>query len=219
MTAPASVAAPRPRRNLKKAHPPRSRLWTTLCSGRWCLCWATCSACVPPQIATPWAKEGLAVAPSMGKGGKGKAAPANLTEDELLEQAIAANKAAADAAEAGGRPLTQQELLKSWDQVRAQHRWRRRAMARTKSCPALRRDPMVFRRARCQGSADGDASGNAADADWPRPRLPRRSGVPIDERRLGEGRFRRHAADATGSLRRGCWRCAARRASRSSTSR
>ena len=43
---------------------------------------------------------------TMGKGGKGKAAPANLTEDELLEQAIAANKAAADAAEAGIRPLT-----------------------------------------------------------------------------------------------------------------
>lgn len=53
----------------------------------------------------------------MGKGGKGKAAPANLTEDELLEQAIAANKAAADAAEAGIRPLTQQELLKKLDQV------------------------------------------------------------------------------------------------------
>ena len=45
-------------------------------------------------------------------------AGAELTEDELLDQAIAANKAAADA---GVRPLTRTELIAKLDQVMLLH--------------------------------------------------------------------------------------------------
>ena len=49
---------------------------------------------------------------------KAAAASAELTEDELLDQAIAENKAAADA---GVRPLTRTELIAKLDQVMLLH--------------------------------------------------------------------------------------------------
>ena len=49
---------------------------------------------------------------------KAASAGAELTEDELLDQAIAANKAAADA---GVRPLTRTELIAKLDQVMLLH--------------------------------------------------------------------------------------------------